>query len=192
MMERKHVSAIGIVTIAAFCAYLAIMGETLSLWWVGGVSITVTILGLAFWLFDKYLWRLGVLQGWFVKRPRLLGRWDVEFASDWIDPNRNERLASRRAKLRVNQTFSKLLLHFETDESVGETISASIIEKEGGQYEIIGVYRNEPRLSKRDTSQIHNGALKLRVEADGSKPLCLIGHYWTDRGTKGEFVARRL
>jgi hypothetical protein len=58
---------------------------------------------------------------------------------------------------------------------------------------LVGVYRNEPRLPRQETSRTHYGGIKLQV-IDGAKKR-LHGTYWTDRGTCGEielcFVMRR-
>jgi hypothetical protein len=46
------------------------------------------------------------------------------------------------------------------------------------------VYRNEPKLSVRDRSPIHYGAIVLDVQGDPVKELA--GCYWTDRNSRGE------
>ena len=47
-----------------------------------------------------------------------------------------------------------------------------------------GVYRNEPRFEARERSEIHYGAVWLRIITQPAKQLG--GHYWTDRATAGE------
>jgi hypothetical protein len=63
-------------------------------------------------------------------------------------------------------------------------VGAEIRKAEDGTYRVTGVYRNEPKLSVRERSPIHYGALVLDVLGDPAKDLA--GHYWTDRSTRGE------
>jgi hypothetical protein len=71
-----------------------------------------------------------------------------------------------------------------TLESSSEFVSAEISRAGDGLYRVSGVYRNEPKLSVRDRSPIHYGAIVLDVQGDPVKSLA--GYYWTDRNTRGE------
>ncbi len=55
-----------------------------------------------------------------------------------------------------------------------------------------GIDRNEPRLEVRDDSHIPNGAFILDIDGDALKRSSLREHYWTDRDSRGEFIAERI
>jgi hypothetical protein len=53
-----------------------------------------------------------------------------------------------------------------------------------GVYQLYGTYQNTPDIMLRgERSEVHYGALVLEVRGD--PPKSLVGHHWTDRGTKG-------
>jgi hypothetical protein len=104
--------------------------------------------------------------------------------SDWKDPITNEVLAPLPAYLVVRQTFSTLSLRMLTPESSSKVVTAEIIKEADGSYRLAAVYRNEPKVSVRDRSPIHYGALVLDIQGDPVKGL--VGCYWTDRKTRGE------
>jgi hypothetical protein len=134
--------------------------------------------------FDLWAWRLRFLQGWFVPRPDIRGTWRVELHSDWKEPTAKEVVAPIAAYLVVRQTFSTLSLRMLTSESSSELVAAEIGKAADGTYRLAAVYRNEPKLSVRDRSPIHYGAIVLDVQGDPVKHL--VGYYWTDRSTRGE------
>jgi hypothetical protein len=71
-----------------------------------------------------------------------------------------------------------------TKESASHLVGTEIVCALDGLYCVSGVYRNEPRYQDRTHSQIHFGALWLRVIDTPTQ--MLEGHYWTDRNTAGE------
>jgi hypothetical protein len=84
----------------------------------------------------------------------------------------------------VRQTFSTLSMRLLTAESQSELVGTEIVCSADRQYCVSGVYRNEPRFEARPKSEIHYGAVWLRIITDPVRQL--IGHYWTDRNTAGE------
>ncbi|MHB8483386.1 MAG: Cap15 family cyclic dinucleotide receptor domain-containing protein, partial [Nitrospiria bacterium] len=82
------------------------------------------------------------------------------------------------------QTFSTLSMRLLTAESCSQLVGTEIVCSEDGLYCVSGVYRNEPRLQVRDRSPIHYGAVWLRIIDEPIKKI--IGHYWTDRESRGE------
>ena len=63
----------------------------------------------------------------------------------------------------VRQTFSTLSMRLMTEESSSELVGTEIICSADGLYCISGVYRNEPRFQVRDRSEMHYGAVWLKV-----------------------------
>jgi len=141
---------------------------------------------LAF-VFDRWMWRWIVFRGWLVKRPDLQGTWRVELQSNWTLPESQARIAPIEGFLVVRQTYSRLSMRLLTAESTSRLRGAEITCDADELYEVAGVYSNEPKVGVRDRSPIHNGAISLAVR--GTPPTALEGHYWTDRGTRGELTA---
>src|SRR5207237_90039 len=75
-------------------------------------------------------------------------------------------------------------LRLLTEESSSELVGTEIVCSADGLYCVSGVYRNEPRFQVRDRSEIHYGAVWLRIIDEPVKKV--MGHYWTDRETAGE------
>jgi hypothetical protein len=65
------------------------------------------------------------------------------------------------------------------------------VRKEDGGFRLVGTYLNEPNITARAASPIHYGTFLLDIEGSANKPSQMRGHYWTDRGTKGEMLAVR-
>lgn len=175
-----------LIAVASIAATRVIAGEQVSLGWFTSIGVAVTVLdGLVIAAFNRWFWRWRLWQGWMVKRPYIGGDWQVK-----LDYQRGDERGTVDATLSVNQTYSTFHARLQTDESQGDLISSKIVD-EGSRYKFIGVYRNEPRLEVRDRSPIHNGAFILDIEGDALSPSSLRGQYWTDRSTRGEFVAKR-
>lgn len=192
MIDRVQVSALIAVPLASVAVSLVLAGEPLSWNWVksfgGAVSATVSAMAL----FDRWAWKLRLLQGWFVKRPVLIGDWTFAIESLWIDPETRRQRDPIEARVAIRQTYSRLHLRLETPESAGDFVASNIVAKEDGTYQVAGVFRNQPRIAVQDRSRTHLGALVLEAIGDPALPGELKGHYWTDRGTSGEIHGKRI
>ncbi len=150
-------------------------------------SVVSALAGLAL-LLDKCLWRQTIFQKWLVSRPDLRGTWKVDLQSSWIDPTTGEAVGLVECYMGVSQTLTKLQCHLMTPESESWFVAESIVDSPNDHgYQIVGVYRNKPRMEIRaERSSIHYGALLLDTHGENSlRPTELIGEYWTDRKTTG-------
>ena len=109
---------------------------------------------------------------------------DVEIRSNWKDPATGTGIEPVEGYMIIRQSLSTLSLRLLTEESSSELVGTEIVCSADGLYCVSGVYRNEPRFQVRERSEIHYGAVWLKIIEEPSKKL--IGHYWTDRGTAGE------
>ncbi|NOK02938.1 MULTISPECIES: hypothetical protein [Myxococcus] len=184
MLSRLHLSAIILVAAVLWGGLLVFEGVAVNGSWFRPFSTVVGSLLLLLVAFDLWAWRLRILSGWFVPRPDLRGTWCVELQSDWKDPSTNKMVGPRTAYLVVRQTFSTLSIRMLTAESASELVAAEINKSVDGTYRLAAVYRNEPKLSVRDRSPIHYGAIVFDVQGEPVKELA--GHYWTDRNSRGE------
>lgn len=186
MMHSIQVSALTLVPLASVAVSLALAGEPLSWNWLKSFGFAVSATVIAITLFDRWAWKRHFLQGWFVKRPILAGDWTFVIYSLWTDPKSNTRPEPIKSKVKIRQTYTKLHLRLKTPESTGDFIASIIVAKDDGTYQVLGIYRNQPKISVQDRSRTHLGAMVLDVVGDPFSPSELKGHYWTDRGTRGE------
>lgn len=184
MLSRLHLSAILLVAAALWGGMLVFEGVTVNGTWFRPFSTVVGALLLLLVVFDIWAWRWRLLHGWFVPRPDLRGTWCAELQSDWKNPDTDSGVGPIVAYLVVRQTFSSLSVRMLTAESASELVAAEINKASDGTYRLAAVYRNEPKLSVRNRSPIHYGALVLDVQGDPVKDLA--GYYWTDRNSRGE------
>lgn len=184
MLSRLHLSTILLIAAALWGGMLVFDGMAVNGTWFRPFSTVVGVLLLLLVAFDLWVWRWRFLHGWFVPRPDLRGTWRVELRSHWKDPATNQPVGPIVAYLVVRQTYSTLSARMLTAESASELVAAEISKSNDGTYRLAAVYRNEPKLSVRHRSPIHYGAFVLDVQGDPAKDL--VGHYWTDRDSRGE------
>ena len=84
----------------------------------------------------------------------------------------------------MRQTFSTLSVQLLTVESASEMVAAEITKAADSTYRLAAVSRNQPKLTARDRSPIHYGAIMLDVQ--GEPVASLSDHYWTDRSSPRE------
>lgn len=186
MIERLHLSVIILVAAGLWGLSLLLEGVLIPDGWYRPFSMVVGVLMLLLAAFDTVLWRLPFLQGWLVKRPDLRGTWRATIESRWMNPETRKSPDPIEGYMVVRQSFSSISLRLMTDESRSEMLGAEILRSDDGTYRVVGVYRNEPKLSVRHRSPIHNGGLVLQVT--GAPAVGLEGTYWTDRDSSGEIL----
>lgn len=191
MIDRVQTSALIAVPLASVAVSLVLADQSLSLIWLTSFSGAVSVTYVAVKLFDRWVWRLPILQNWFVKRPILDGDWKFVISSLWMDPQTGHHPEPIEAKATIRQTYTQLHLHLETTESSGNFAASKIVMKDDGTYQIFGVFENRPRIKIQDRSRPHLGALVLDVIGGSTAPCKLQGSYWTDRGTRGEIQGER-
>lgn len=178
-----YLKAIIYSTVAIWAIVLLATGQHLSMGWLrplSTVTSAVLLLGMAF---ELWLWKLPLLHGWFVKRPVIEGTWRAQLRSNWKDAS-GAAIPPIEGYVVIRQTLLNLSMRLMTKESASHLVGTEIVCALDGLYCVSGVYRNEPRYQDRTHSQIHFGALWLRVIDTPTQ--MLEGHYWTDRNTAGE------
>ena len=173
------------ISAVAWALLLLSAGTEVPLTFFTPLGKVVTGIILLLKIFDKWLWR--ILPTKLVRRPKVFGTWRVNVHSKWQDPKTGAGIEPINAYLAVRQTFWTIDARLMTAESKSYQLSAQLVPptpEVEDEYLLVAVYRNEPKLSVRDRSEIHFGALILRIPADS--PKALTGQYWTDRLTCGE------
>jgi hypothetical protein len=155
---------------------------------VGAAGSVVSFAVLAF---DQFLWRIPKVGRRLSKRPDIRGTWRGRLASNWVNPDTGHGIEpDPEVYLVVRQTFWNVTANLITKESKSCSTVATIEDDGCGQYQLVAQYRNTPRASVRDHSEVHYGSFKLDIS--GQPVDQLEGYYWTDRNTMGELeFARR-
>ena len=189
-LERLHISVF--LGVAVLSWWLVLLAQGSHLAWehlrpFGVVVGILVILGLGF---ERVLWHLPCLHGWFVRRPDLRGTWCVTLDSDWVDQKTQQRVQPILCYMGVVQSLSRLQMHLMTSESESWFIAENINGSPSGiGYQIAGVYTNKPKtLLRGDRSEVHLGGLILDTHGLANRPETLTGEYWTDRKTKGHMT----
>lgn len=191
MISRLHLGALILVVVVVFVGGIWLTGGEVSWGWFSLLGATITTVAVLLALFNLWIWRLNLLQGWFVKRPHLWGKWSVSIKPEWINPESGKKMEPIEASFAITQTYFGLHIRMESSQSSGELLHASLVAQDDGNFRVAGIYRNEPKLSERPKSAIHYGSFLLNVMGPPNSPTGMSGHYWTDRGTNGEMIAER-
>jgi hypothetical protein len=186
MKTERYIKAIIYIAVLAWTVVLYVNHQTIQSSWLKPLSTVTTVVLYAVMAFDLWLWKLPFLHGWFVKRPVIEGVWKVEIKSNWVNPANGAQIAPVEGYMIVRQTFSTLSMRLLTAESSSELVGTEIVCSSDGLNCVSGVYRNEPRFEVRDRSEIHYGAVWLKVFDERQKSIA--GHYWTDRESAGEIL----
>ncbi len=182
MLNRTHITLLVILSAAVWGVSLWALSVPLNFEHSKPFAITVGAVSALSIAFDRWLWKWRIFRGWLVNRPNIQGTWKVKLQSSW-EGSKNES-ASIEGKMAIQQTFSKLTARLFTKESSSFLVAYKIEEQNDGVFQLFGTYQNNPRIELRgEKSEIHYGALMLEIR--GTPPESLVGHYWTDRATKG-------
>ena len=184
MIPSNQLSTLIAVAAALWAFFLFLGGITASPKFLAPFSSVTGALGLLLLAFDRWLWRIPFLHSWFVEVPNLRGVWCAEIRSTWKDPATGQGPDTIEGYMVIRQTYSTISMRLITRESSSKLTAGRILKEPDGLYLITGVYNNESKHSFRERSPIHYGSLILTVVGDPPQKLC--GHYWTDRGTRGE------
>lgn len=186
MPARTVLYVVAGLVVAALVAYSAARGHApqSASEWLSPIGPAVTVAGVGLWLFDRWVWRMpGIckLHG----RPVLHGTWHGELASDWVDPQTQQRVSpDPDVFLVVRQRFWHISVRLLTKESASESMLANFKAHGDGVHQLVYVYANTPRAEVRHRSELHYGAVVLGAPRDRSAGL--EGHYFTDRKTRGD------
>ena len=150
-------------------------------WWLSVPSFAGFYSGL-YWLFDRYVWKLGLLRKLnLIQLPDLNGEWGGEVKSSYSQSG-----SAHSVSVVILQRWSKMVVRLESEYSRSRSITASLrtddLPNPGLSYQ----YVNEPKSNAPGTMEMHRGTATL--ELTGSS---LEGDYYTGRG-RGEVGTIKL
>lgn len=150
-------------------------------WWLSVPSFAGCYSGLH-WLFDRYVWRLGLLRKLkLIQLPDINGKWAGEVESSY-SPDGSAHLVS----VVIMQRWSKILVRLESEHSRSRSIAASLRTADLPNPELSYQYVNEPKPNAPGTMEMHRGTATLELTGSG-----LEGDYYTGRG-RGEVGTIKL
>lgn len=203
MSRRASTQVIAAVVVAVFAVGLWTSGTSLEASWLRYYSLAVLAAVGVLTAWDRWIWRLSILQRFDLIPSSVAGTWKGLLTSAWIDPTTGVSPPPKTVYLVVRQTFSTVSVMLLTDESRSRSTFGRL-SKVDGISSLDYMYLNRPDSSVEHRSRMHHGSASLDVT--GSPATRLRGRYWTDRDSKGEldfdervktladdfFVAQRL
>lgn len=203
MSRRASTQVIAAVVVGVFAVGLWTSGTSVEASWLRYYSLAVLAAVGVLTAWDRWIWRLPILQRFDFIPSSVSGTWKGLLTSAWIDPTTAAAPAPKTVYLVVRQTFSTLSVMLLTDESRSRSTFGRLSKLEGIS-SLDYMYLNRPDSSVEHRSRMHHGSASLDVT--GSPATRLRGRYWTDRDSKGEldfdarvksladdfFVAQRL
>ena len=121
-------------------------------WWLSVPSFAGCYSGLH-WLFDRYVWRLGLLRKLkLIQLPDLNGEWVGEVESSYGQDSR-----AHSVSVVILQRWSRILVRLETEHSRSRSITASLRTIDLLNPELSYQYMNEPK--PQSTEEVRVSAL---------------------------------
>jgi hypothetical protein len=172
---------IGVLAIALASALRALLSLPLVASYVNTVAVTAGAIyaGLIF-VYEYWGWRLSTLKN-------LNGTWAGNITTT------HNGGTSVPCVMRVRQTWTRMAIELETEQSRSRTTMAALYDDQPGDIGLKYEYISEPRNLAVPTMQTHRGVCMLSISAD-SVGMRLSGGYFTGRGreTRGEMALRRV
>lgn len=152
-------------------------------WWVDAPSV-MGFYGLLYEIFDNFLWQLGLGSIRLSEIPNIRGTWVGVIKSSYGGGTE-----VRGVVIYVRQTWSKLSVQIETENSRSYSTMAVVNTDNSPEYGLKYEYMNEPATFSLQTMQTHRGTANLRLARDG---ITLKGEYYTGRSRQniGDMVFR--
>ena len=141
---------------------------------------------MIYFVFNKYLWRLGALRGLLLV-PDLNGRWKCSGKTVLkAGQSADYRWAG---DIQITQSWSKVLIHLKTGQSSSRSFAASIHHDPGVGYRLAYQYSNDPGADQLELNK-HSGSAEITFDEDCTRGE---GWYFTDqhRSTVGTLILER-
>ena len=144
-------------------------------WWLSVPSFAGCY-SVLYWLFDRYVWRLGLLRRLkLFQLPDLDGKWVGEIESSYSQDGR-----AYSVSVVILQRWSKVLVRLETEHSRSRSVAATLRTIDLPNPELSYQYVNEPKPNAPGTMEMHRGTATLELIGSSFE-----GGYYTGRG-RGE------
>ncbi len=188
--ERKmvvvYLTITGVLLAYALNRLLQVTGLTVP-WFVDAPSVMGFFGGL-YWVFDRYLWKLGWMRSIsLVRVPDLNGKWSGEVHSSF-----SQLPTQINVNVEICQTWTALLVKMDSGVSHSKSVMGAIFVGDDGSSTLTYEYSNEPRALALDTMHAHRGTAYLVLKKHDNREL-LEGDYYAgrDRQNVGQITLER-
>jgi len=174
--ERKLVPLLLIIVSVLFAWFLnrilGVLQFTLP-WWIDAPSV-IGFYGIFYAIFDKYLWRISVLQRiGLMKLPNLNGTWKGSITSSF-----DTHAIKYDATIEIRQSWARISINLRTQNSKSHSLTAAILMENPSNIILSYEYLNEPISRAKTTMHIHRGTARLTLICSGQ---VLEGEYYSGR-----------
>lgn len=153
-------------------------------------SIAVLVCSALLFVWDRWAWKLPLLQVIPGVTRNISGTWETALESLWVDPATGKSPDPKTVYIVIRQTSSSASITLISNESKSKSSLARVVQ-EDGSWLLHYLYTNEPHVDLRKKSPIHHGSGVLTIVGNPVKRIA--GSYWTDRDSKGKVsLTRRL
>ena len=152
-------------------------------WWLSLPSFGAFYAAF-YWLFDNHVWRWRLWRNLdLLQVPDLNGKWAGYVESSYGNGSKHE------VAISIIQRWSKLLVRFETEQSMSHSISGTLKVVDLANPEFSYLYVNQPKALAPGLMEMHKGTASLEVKGS-----VLEGEYYTGRGrmTSGSITLARV
>src|SRR6266568_5813824 len=178
MNRRLLVQVVTAVVVLVFAIGIWSTGGPLKPAWLRFFSAAVVVATAVLGVWDRWLWRLSLVQR-IPRVPRdVRGTWRGTLTSLWTDPATQRRPEPKTVFLVVRQSDSELTVVLLTDESSSRSSLANLAD-DGMGVTLAYMYLNRPHPRVEHRSRMHNGSVFLEIT--GRPATRIRGRYWTDR-----------
>ena len=183
MKYRLIAQVVALVVVAVFAVGIWSTGGDVEIEWLRFFSGAVLLAILALNLWERFLWRIPLIQK-IAGVPRdLRGTWKGKLTSFWTDPATGESPAPKIVYLVIRQTATTVSAVLHTDELRSHS-TLGRVHSQNGLVSLDYVYLGRPDSRVEHRSRMHHGSASLDVS--GLPATRLSGRYWTDRDSRGE------
>lgn len=154
-------------------------------WWADAPS-SMAFYGVLYTLFDKYLWRSGLVgKLGLVRIPNLTGRWFGYLITSFDGHAKRHDLM-----ITIFQSWTQIAVYLTTATSMSRSCAAVIQVDDPEGVALIYQYQNQPLAEATRSMHMHYGTAMLRISGGGY----LAGEYYAgrDRRTFGRICCRRV
>ncbi len=174
--ERAYVPVVIALTsvVMALLLHRGLLALDLTIpWWVDAPSV-LGFYGMLYYMFDRRIWRLGVLRKLgVIGVPDLNGAWQ-----GYIVTSFDNQASKYAADVRIRQNWSRMSISLKGERSKSCSVMAMMLTQNRDAIELTYEYQSEPTHRAASTMHTHRGMARLTLSLDRTT---LEGEYYTGR-----------
>jgi hypothetical protein len=175
-MEKMHILALVVTVLMVQLVVSAFGGGPINFEILLKTTIISALVGAIVFAFDKWLWRIPILYGWFVFAPDINGKWNVS-GSIWNPITKKEEKALS-GQMQIVQTFFSISFEINWhDHGVSKaTAPQKFVVGKDGMCAFSTIYRFQ-HSTKANVERLHKAGVYF--DSDTQKPSVITWRYST-------------